>query len=72
MQVTEITVSTKRSWGRGKDSWGKKTWDGGEIIFSSTASLGPTEDPILCRANLYNVQKNQIAENMKKNGVVVK
>ena len=72
MQVTEITVSTKRSWGRGENGGKQKTWDGGEIIFSSTASLGPTEDPVLCRANLYNIQKNQIAENMKKNGVVVK
>jgi len=71
MQITEITVSVKKSWGRGKDKWGKKTWDGGEILLSSTASLGPTEDPTLARAKLYDTQKKQIISKMEQNNIVV-
>jgi len=71
MQVTEITVSIKRSWGRGKEKWGNKTWDGGEILLSSKASLGPTENPSLCRERLFDAQKKQITDCMKQNNIVV-
>jgi len=72
MQITEITVSVKKSWGRGNGRGDKKTWDGGEILLSSKALLGPTEDPTLARAKLYDAQRRQITEYMNKNNIVVR
>jgi len=71
MQVTEITASVKKTWGRGKDKWGKKTWDGGEIIFSATASLGPTEDHKINHKSLYNKLKKLVIESCEENNLIV-
>jgi len=72
MQITEITVSIKKTWGRGKDQFRSKSWDGGEIILSSTASLNPTENPAECRRKLFTDQRNQISDSMKQNNILEK